>query len=118
MSPSAPTGPSSTSSYGPRETDEAATATAPSTIRKGGRPWRRIVAYVLARDGGICHLCGHDGADTGDHVTRLEDGGLELDPDNVKAAHGRARPEYGCPGNYADTRRAPRWEPPPPSRIW
>lgn len=100
--------------------------TIPSTRRKGGRPWRRLVAYVLDRDQGICHLCGHPGADTGDHVHRIEDGGLELDPDNVKAAHGKARPEYGCPGNYADTRRGrtpqatgtPDWTPPPPSRPW
>jgi 5-methylcytosine-specific restriction endonuclease McrA len=92
------------------------------TRRIGGRRWSRVVSYVIARDQGICHLCGHDGADTGDHLTRLEDGGAELDPDNVKAAHGTRRTlehdGYTCPGNYADTRRTHTPPTPPPSRVW
>jgi 5-methylcytosine-specific restriction endonuclease McrA len=92
------------------------------TRRIGGRPWRRLVAYVLTRDAGICHLCGHPGADTGDHLTPLEDGGPELDPANVRAAHGRRRTlevdGYHCPGNYAHTRRTPPSRSTPPSRQW
>lgn len=94
------------------------------TPRKGGRPWRRTVAYVIARDQGICALCGHPGADTGGHVIALEDGGPELDPDNVRAEHGRRRTlaldGYDCPGNYAHHRGtpAPTRPDPPPSRVW
>lgn len=100
------------------------------TRRVGGRPWRRVVAHTLAAAidprhpdlGPICALCGHGGADTGDHVTPLEDGGAELDPDNVRAAHGTRRTldadGYDCPGNYAHQHRTPPSPTPPPSRIW
>lgn len=92
-----------------------------ATVRKGGRPWRRLVAHVLQRDQGICHICGHPGADTGDHLDALEDGGPELDPDNVKAAHGRRRTldadGFDCPGNFAKLHRTTPVEP-HPSRLW
>jgi hypothetical protein len=106
------------------------TETTPTpTPRRGGRPWRRLVAFVLDRDtdptrphdGPICHICGHGGADTGDHLIALEDGGPELDPTNVKAAHGRRRTllvdGFDCPGNYAKLHRT---NPPEPrhSRAW
>ena len=55
--------------------------------RKGGRPWQRLVAEVIARDAGICWLCGEPGATSGDHVIPLAKGGVELDPNNVRAAH-------------------------------
>ena len=77
-----------------------------NTRRRGGRRWRRLVAYVLVRDGGVCWLCGHDGADTGDHVLPIDTHPhLEFDPSNVRAAHGRTRTVTGwgyyCKGNYA-----------------
>jgi len=34
---------------------------------------RRIVPRILARDRGICHLCGQPGADTVDHVQSGDD---------------------------------------------
>jgi 5-methylcytosine-specific restriction endonuclease McrA len=43
--------------------------------RLGGRRWQRIVATVVARDGGRCHLCGMTGATSADHVVALADGG-------------------------------------------
>lgn len=94
------------------------------TPRRGGRPWRRVVTYVLLRDQGICGLCGHPGADTGGHITALEDGGPELDVDNVRAEHGRRRTlerdGYDCPGNYAHTtgHTPPDQHDPAPSREW
>lgn len=93
------------------------------TRRIGGRPWRRLVAYVLDRDQRICGLCQHEGADTGGHIVALEDGGLELDPTNVRAEHGRKRTlevdGYDCPGNYAHTTGAGAPPPDPPhSRPW
>lgn len=99
------------------------------TTRRGGRPWRRVVAFVLTRDtdptrpelGPICGICGHGGADTGGHITALEDGGEELDPTNVRAEHGRRRTleldGFDCPGNYAKLHRSVTTEP-PPSRVW
>lgn len=52
----------------------------------GGRAWRRIVAFVVKRDRGICHLCGEDGADSADHVILRSQGGSDH-PDNLLAAH-------------------------------
>lgn len=94
----------------------------PATRRIGGRPWRRLRAYVIARDNGICGLCGMPGADTGGHIIALEDGGAELDPDNVRAEHGTPRTVthhgFTCPGNYAHTTgRGPTIDP-TPSRRW
>ena len=61
---------------------------------KYGRVWRqRIVPAVLRRDVRICHICGHPGADTADHlfpVAEMNDEQfkrLMMDPANLKAAH-------------------------------
>ncbi|NBW15562.1 MAG: HNH endonuclease, partial [Caulobacteraceae bacterium] len=54
---------------------------------RSGRPWRRVRAYVLQRDGGICWLCKRNGADSVDHVIPLSKGGDPLDPANLRAAH-------------------------------
>ncbi|MCK9497119.1 MAG: HNH endonuclease [Dehalococcoidia bacterium] len=51
-----------------------------------GRPWRRTVAKVIARDRGVCHLCSQPGADTADHVVPRARGGSD-DEANLKAAH-------------------------------
>lgn len=71
-----------------------------------GRRWMALVAFVIARDAGLCWRCGNPGADTGGHVlpvsTHPE---LALDPDNVRAEHGQRRrlaiDGYDCIGNYA-----------------
>lgn len=48
--------------------------------------WRKLRAYVLQRDDGICHLCGKAGADSVDHVIARARGGTD-DLSNLKAAH-------------------------------
>lgn len=74
-------------------------AVADPTIRRAGRRWRQLRTAVLAHCD-ICHLCGHPGADTVDHIVPLIDGGLEFDPGNLRPAHGRKIPGV-CVGNYS-----------------
>lgn len=87
--------------------------------RTGGRRWRTLVAYILTRDHGICWLCGHPGADTGDHIRPIHTHPhLEFDPTNVRAAHGTKRTllehGYTCTGNYGRGQR----DAIEPSRPW
>lgn len=79
----------------------------------GGRAAARATRYVLARDHGICWICHHPGADTLDHIKNRRDfPELTWDPNNWAAAHGKARPEYDCPGQYArGTYPGPRRQP-------
>lgn len=54
------------------------------------RMWsERVVPYVLRRDHGVCHLCGHPGADTADHILprSLHPEVAPFDTSNLKAAH-------------------------------
>ena len=54
--------------------------------RVEGRPWRRLVAQVVARDDGICQLCGEPGGTTADHIIRASAGGATT-LDNLRCAH-------------------------------
>lgn len=65
--------------------------------RNSSRAFRTRARQIIARDGGICHICGHDGADTVDHLiphklwpkdpTGQPLPGLD-DPNNLAPAHG------------------------------
>jgi hypothetical protein len=76
-------------------------ASRPGRDRHGaeGPAWRRIAAYVVARDGGRCHICGHGGAGVPDHLVPVtEQPGLALRAANLKAAHGYLKRRDGsCP---------------------
>jgi len=49
------------------------------------RAWRAVRAQVLARDGFRCRQCGRRGRLEVDHVVALDQGGAELDPENLQA---------------------------------
>lgn len=53
--------------------------------RTGNRRYRRNRAYVLSKST-VCHICGHDGADTVDHIVPYSQGGTD-DVTNLKPAH-------------------------------
>lgn len=84
------------------------------------RRWRRLRAYVIARDQGICWRCGGTGANEGGHVipyaTRPD---LCFDPDNVRAEHSTkayaASLGYHCPGNRNTNHPT---QPTHPRRTW
>lgn len=65
-----------------------------------GRPWRRIRAQILAASS-VCWLCGHDGADSVDHLVPrallLASGQHQLleDPANLRPAHHQPCPTCG-----------------------
>lgn len=66
----------------------------------------RLAAWIINRDHGICWRCGHPGADTCGHILPYKTHPhLALDPDNLRAEHGRRRhlevDGYDCIGNYA-----------------
>jgi 5-methylcytosine-specific restriction endonuclease McrA len=63
----------------------------------GTQAWRKLAAWVVARDNGICHLCGEPGADTAHHLIEKRQGGSD-DPTNLRAIH------RGC-HNRLHTRR-------------
>ncbi|WP_433445665.1 HNH endonuclease [Nonomuraea sp. CA-141351] len=85
---------------------------------RSGRPWRRVRAQVLAASR-ICWLCGHDGADTVDHVIPLSLGGDPLDLANLRAAHGvRGCPTCGRKCNSARGNRMTTGPAPLQSRAW
>lgn len=54
--------------------------------KRTGRPWQRRKARIIRRDSGICHICGHDGADSADHIVPVADGGTDADA-NLAAVH-------------------------------
>lgn len=58
------------------------------------RPARRARAQMFAIYGHTCHLCGHDGATTADHLIPISVWPDQpIDPHGMRPAHGRA----GCP---------------------
>ena len=75
-----------------------------TTPRLTGRPWRRRKAQVLANST-ICHICGHDQADTADHLVPIERGGSN-DMSNLKPAHHLPCPTCGRMCNREKSNKA------------
>lgn len=76
-----------------------------------GRPARRLSREVIARDGGRCHLCGAEGADTADHLVPRSRGGTD-DPSNLRAAHRVCNARRGArplPGRPRGNRPSREW---------
>lgn len=64
--------------------------------RWGGRRAQRFTRLVLAVYGDVCHLCGHAGADSADHLqTRSARPDLIYSIDNARPAHHLACPICG-----------------------
>jgi len=59
-----------------------------------GWQWQKIVAAVIARDNGICQLCGQSGATSADHIVRVRYGGTDA-LSNLRAAHVRCNLKRG-----------------------
>lgn len=57
--------------------------------------WKRVVEYVLRRDAGVCHLCKHPMADSGDHILprSLNPEVNPFDTSNIKAVHHKPCPQ-------------------------
>jgi hypothetical protein len=60
-----------------------------------GRAWRRTVSQVVIRDMGKCHLCGHYGAKSADHLIPDTEGGRPVAA-NLKAVHAVGSPCPDC----------------------
>lgn len=59
----------------------------------GGRAAQRMVTLCLELYGTRCHLCGHDGADSADHlVPRVQAPERTFDITNLRPAHHRPCP--------------------------
>jgi hypothetical protein len=95
---------------------------------RDGRAYKAAVHAMLATND-LCHLCGHHGAQTGDHITSIKDwialhGTAEgvNNPTNLAPAHGtRGRILNRCPtcGLLCNQSRGARsLTPSPRSRNW
>jgi 5-methylcytosine-specific restriction endonuclease McrA len=56
--------------------------------------WVQLRKAVIARDNGVCWLCGAYGADTADHVIPAAHGGASTE-DNLRAAHRKCNSARG-----------------------
>lgn len=82
----------------------ASKGAAVSGARWGGRRAQAYTRAVLATYGTVCHLCGHDGSDSADHLVPRSKGGAAYDLTNGRPAHHRPCPTCGrrCNGSRND----------------
>lgn len=60
------------------------------------KEWRMLVRWTLRSQGTVCHLCGHGGADSADHVIpRSEDPEKTYDAANLRPVHHKPCPACG-----------------------
>lgn len=79
-----------------------------------GKLYDQLKRLTIANAAGICHICGHDGANSVDHLVPLSWGQVSgWDLANWRAAHGGGRPCPTCgvecnasKGNRANARPA------------
>lgn len=88
--------------------------------RTWGRKSQANTRWVIARDHGICGICGHPGADTLGHILpALTHPELEHDPANWQAEHGQPHHPhlsgFACPGTYGKGATITGH---PPTRDW
>lgn len=82
-------------------------ATAPAVTGRTDDPinnkeWRSLVRWTLRSQGTVCHLCGHGGADSADHVIpRSEDPDKTYDASNLRPVHHKPCPACGIRCNVA-----------------
>lgn len=69
--------------------------------RPRGRTNQKLRERVFAEYGSTCWLCGHEGADTIDHLVMISKGGSN-DLENLRPAHGRKT--AFCVGNFSRKR--------------
>lgn len=91
--------------------------TGANVARNSSTRFRKDARQVVARDGGMCGICGHGNAITVDHIIRAKDWpkdadgkplpGLD-DPDNLRAAHGSRGIADHNPCHECDPVRWPR----------
>jgi 5-methylcytosine-specific restriction protein A len=58
--------------------------------------WQTLRRQVLAAHNGVCHVCGHEGADQCDHLLNVARGGTH-DVDNLAPIHGTPSGANPCP---------------------
>lgn len=75
------------------------------TKRLTGRGLQTLRQKVFSTYGDICWLCGHEGADTIDHLVMVSQGGSNT-IENLRPAHGR-KSSY-CVGNFSRRRGLPK----------
>jgi 5-methylcytosine-specific restriction endonuclease McrA len=73
----------------------------------GGARQKRNRAILAKSD--VCHICGHPGSDSVDHVKALAKGGSDTDPNNLKPAHFKPCATCGAECNRAKGDKA--WAP-------
>lgn len=76
----------------------------------------QLIAHVLAGSD-VCALCGHDQADTADHITPVAHGGQHV-LDNLRPAHQRPCPTCGVRCNQVRGAGRGRVVAPPARPVW
>lgn len=58
---------------------------------KKPKNWESLKRFVIARDRGVCYICGEGGSDSVDHIVPKSEGGSDL-TENLAAVHEKIPP--------------------------